>query len=321
MRPPFPLSYRLLVSLGTCALMIGACARRPPPSTPAQAHASSGPSSRPQPAASPSPPSPDSVASAGSPDSSTTVTLRHERAPTSWLGVELRATAPEQAGVEVVRVLGGSPAEHARLRAGDLLTSLGGQAVIRPADVSDLIQAQPPGTTLPVGFLRDGQAHLARVHLEGMPDFEDRLRLAFVGKRAPEIRGVVTFQGDVASLKELRGQVVILEFWASFCGVCRVMAPMLDEWQRLFAPQGAQVFGITVDPPDLGLQVARRSGMSYPLASDPDGRVTRAYQASQIPTIIVIDKNGVVRDAMVGYSQERLLETKELIQSLLREGS
>ncbi len=250
-----------------------------------------------------------------------TVTLLHERSNTSWLGVELRATPATQAGVEVVRVLGGSPAEKAHIQVGDVLTTLGDRPVTRPAEVGNLVRQSSPGTTLSVGLLRGGQQRLVRIQLEGMPDFEDRLRLTFVGKRAPELHGVITFQGEAASLRELRGEVVVLEFWASFCQVCRVMAPMFDEWQRTFAPQGAQVVGITVDAPEEGLKVARSAGMSYTLASDPEARVTRQYLASQIPTVFVIDKQGVVRDAMVGYSQERLTETRALIQQLLGEPS
>jgi peroxiredoxin len=158
---------------------------------------------------------------------------------------------------------------------------------------------------------------LLRAELEGSPQFEDRLRLELVNRAAPEIAGVATFQGEASSLGELRGQVVVLEFWASFCGVCRFLAPRLDEWHRTYQPQGAQVVGITVDPPALGMKVARRTGMTYTLASDTNASVTRAYLASQIPVVVIIDRQGVVRDVMVGYSERRLRQTEALVVSLL----
>jgi peroxiredoxin len=151
-----------------------------------------------------------------------------------------------------------------------------------------------------------------------MPEFEDRLRLSLVNRLAPEIAGVATFQGEASSLRELRGQVVVLEFWASFCGVCRFLGPRLDQWHRTYSPQGAEVVGITVDPPGVGLEVAARTGMSYTLASDTESKVSRTYLASQIPVVVIIDRQGVVRDAMVGYSEGRLQETEALIKKLLR---
>lgn len=256
-----------------------------------------------------------------SPTQPSEVELRFPREAIPWLGVELRATEEGQAGVGVTRVLPGSPAERAGLQAGDTLIQLGETAVTTPVEVSDWVAAQGAGTEHPVSVLRESEPRLLRVVLEGRPEFEDRLRLSFVGRPAPEISGVATFQGEAASLRELRGRVVVLEFWASFCGVCRYLAPRLDAWHRTYKPQGAEVVGITIDPPKLGQEVAQRTGMSYTLASDPGGKVTNAYFASQIPVVIIIDRNGIVVDAMVGYSERRLRETESLIERLVAQGS
>lgn len=256
-----------------------------------------------------------------SPPESQEVELRFPRESTPWLGVELRATEVGQAGVGITRVLPGSPAERAGLRPGDTLVQLGETAVTTPVEVSDWVAAQGSGTEHPISVLRESEQRLLRVVLEGRPEFEDRLRLSFVGRPAPEISGVATFQGEASSLKELRGRVVVLEFWASFCGVCRYLAPRLDAWHRTYKPQGAEVVGITVDPPSLGQEVAQRTGMSYTLASDPDGKVTNTYLASQIPIVIIIDRKGIVKDAMVGYSERRLRETESLIERLVAQDS
>jgi peroxiredoxin len=249
------------------------------------------------------------------------VELRHERESTPWLGVELRATAPTDPGVDIVRVLPGSPAENAGILKGDTLLTLADTPMNSPSEVGQFVRSQTLGQKVAVSILRAGAPRLFAARLEGIPVFEDQLRLAFVGRYAPEISGVVTFQGEAASLGELKGQVVILEFWASFCQVCRVMAPLLDQWHRSYSPLGVEVVGITVDAPQTGLQVARRVGMTYTLASDQDATITRKYMASQIPAIIVIDRRGVVRDAMVGYSPERMAETEALISRLLKEDS
>lgn len=245
------------------------------------------------------------------------IKLRHPRGRTPWLGVELRATDPDKAGVQIARVLPGSPAAAAHLQAGDILLRLGEANANSPADVASWVRAQKLGSSQPFSIQRGKQTHLIRAQLDGLPEFEDRLRLAFVGRKAPEISGVVTFQGEAASLKELKGQVVVLEFWASFCGVCRFLAPVLDNWQRQYQPQGAQIVGITPDPPQKGMEVARQTGMTYTLASDPQAKITREYMASQIPTILILDRQGIVHDVIVGYSKARLTEAEDLIQELL----
>ncbi len=249
------------------------------------------------------------------------VELLHPRKAHPWLGVELRARQPQLPGVRIARVLPGSPAESAQLQEGDIILSLDSQALNSPREVSAAVRAQSEASTPALLIERAGQTHLLKIRVEKMPEFEDRLRLAFVGRPAPEISGMVAFQGEVSSLKQLRGQVVILEFWASFCQVCRIMGPTLDAWHKSYLAQGAQVVGITVDLPQVGLEVARRAQMEYPLGSDPDQEITRTYMASQIPTLFIIDADGIVRDAVVGYSSERLAATEALIQRLLSERS
>lgn len=249
------------------------------------------------------------------------VALRFPRLTVPWLGIEMRASPEKEPGVEVVRILAGSPAETAGIAPGDVIVSLGQSPVLSPVTVADWVSAQEPGSNHPVTLLRQGKPRLLRVTLEGRPEYEDQLRLQFVGRPAPEIAGVATFQGEASSLSELRGQVVVLEFWASFCGVCRFLGPRLDRWHRIYQPQGAEVVGITVDPPHLGMRVAARFGMSYTLASDVDAKVTETYMASQIPAVIIIDRKGIVRDAMVGYSEARLKETEALLAELIRQES
>lgn len=245
------------------------------------------------------------------------IQLRHPRGKTPWLGVELRKNSPHEAGVQVTRVLPGSPAERSRLQPGDVLLSFGATTLNSPSEVAQAVRDQQSGTRLPLAFLRGKSNRLVQVELEGMPDFEDRLRLAFVGRSAPPINGVVAFQGDVASLKDLEGEVVLLEFWATYCGVCRILAPTLERWQHAYSSRGMTVLGITMDDPGMALRAARRDGMTYALASDPDSRITKKYSASQIPAVLVIDRRGFVADVMVGYSPERMLETEALIERLL----
>ncbi|HSC88989.1 MAG TPA: redoxin domain-containing protein [Polyangiaceae bacterium] len=245
----------------------------------------------------------------------------YPRAPWAWLGVELIAREPSQPGVKVRSVFPRSPAARAGLEEGDVLLSLDGRVPVAPVDVSTLVQERAPGSSLGVLVERAGAQRLLRVDLEGMPEFEDRVRLAFIGRQAPEIAGVTTFQGETSALADVRGRVVVVEFWASWCGPCRFVSPTLDRWYRDYRPRGAEVIGITVDSPSEGAEVAQRLGMSYTLAHDPSGRTTRSYLANQVPMIVLIDRRGVVRDVMVGSSKERLDAFERALVGLLGESS
>jgi len=251
------------------------------------------------------------------PSAQTEVRLKHPTSKTPWLGIEMEDGPGGRPGILIARVLRGSPAAGAGLRAGDEILGLDGTALSAPSDLSRALRELDVGDEIPVTVLRGGSSRIFRVALEGQPAFEDQLRLTFVGLPAPSISGVVTFQGEAASLRELRGKVVLLEFWASWCEVCRYLAPVLGRWQRTYRPAGLEVVGLTLDPPDVAAAAAFRVGMAYTLASDAGGEVTESYLATQIPAVFVIDRQGIVADVMVGVQSARLDEVQELIGRLL----
>jgi peroxiredoxin len=76
--------------------------------------------------------------------------------------------------------------------------------------------------------------------------------------------------------------------------------------------------GITIDPPEVARAAAARTkNMDYSLASDSGGRVSQAFLASQVPTVFVIDRRGLVADVMVGVSEPRVEEFLGLVEKLI----
>lgn len=246
--------------------------------------------------------------------------LLHPLGDTPWLGVELKDLERGTAGVRVERVFRGSPAARSGLVRGDVLISIDGEVVREPQQVSSAVGRRGPGTRVGVLLERDGQQRLLAVELARSPDAEDLMRLHFVGLRAPELGALATVQGTGPwGWKQLEGKVVVVEFWARWCAVCRYMVPVLNQWHRRYRPQGLTLLGITGDPVAMADRTVRELGMSYPVVSDLNGKTSTAFAARQLPTLFVVDRRGIVRDVMVGLSEERLEDLEVLVEQLLAE--
>lgn len=116
-----------------------------------------------------------------------------------------------------------------------------------------------------------------------------------------------------------RGRVVVLDFWASWCPPCKASIPILNRVRERLKGQPVDFFGVNVEtnqPPSFVRSAHARLGARFPTTHDADGRVQGTYQIDRLPTLIVIDKHGIVRFAGFGVpGEDRLVET---IQSLVR---
>jgi cytochrome c biogenesis protein CcmG/thiol:disulfide interchange protein DsbE len=113
---------------------------------------------------------------------------------------------------------------------------------------------------------------------------------------------LTTFEGKPVSLESLRGQVVILNFWASWCfPACYEEAPVLEAAWRKYRDQGLVVLGVDIQDTDAaGRRFIEQFGLTFPNAPDPKGKVSIDYGVYGVPETFVIDRRGIIRKKHVG---------------------
>ena len=122
---------------------------------------------------------------------------------------------------------------------------------------------------------------------------------------APKVSGS-TLTGQRLSLASYRGQVVVLNFWASWCAPCRSEAPALAQLSRTYRAKGVQFIGANIKDPGRanGAAYERSFGIRYQSLYDPAGQILLAFRAtvppSAIPSTLVIDRTGHIADRIIG---------------------
>jgi peroxiredoxin len=111
-----------------------------------------------------------------------------------------------------------------------------------------------------------------------------------------------TMNGPNMRLAEQRGRVVMVNFWATWCGPCRQEMPQLDRLYQKYKSSGFVLLGVNVDEDVLkATDVAAKLGVSFPVLLDTDKAVSKLYDLSTMPSTVLIDRDGKVRYVHRGY--------------------
>jgi peroxiredoxin len=157
------------------------------------------------------------------------------------------------------------------------------------------------------------------------------LRLALVGLvlaalPGPAIAATVDFtlrdlDGKSVSLSQFRGKVVVVNFWATWCGPCQVEMPYLEAMWKELAPRGLAVLGISTDDAKLEAQVkpmVRTRGLTYPVLRDPQTTVVSQFNPSKtLPFNVLVDRSGNVAKVHSGYNPGDEKTLKDEVLALL----
>jgi peroxiredoxin len=138
-----------------------------------------------------------------------------------------------------------------------------------------------------------------------------------LGAEAPDFV-LKSLAGKNLRLSEYRGEVVMLSFWATWCGDCRAQLEELGDMRDRYQDAGIELLAVSLD------QNARQAGevtagVSFPVLHDPAGDVGRLYDVERMPVMVLIDRGGVVREVFEGFRRGNGELYLERVQALLRE--
>lgn len=141
-----------------------------------------------------------------------------------------------------------------------------------------------------------------------------------VGEPPPDYLGK-TPRGEEVRISERRGKVVMVSFWASWCGYCRKQFPVLDAFQRVYPPEDLEVIVVNFKEPVRDYRAVVRQARSSPVTwtHDADGAISEAFAVASVPQLFVIDRHGELAYKRVGYSEASLAALENVVKGLLAE--
>ena len=139
------------------------------------------------------------------------------------------------------------------------------------------------------------------------------------GRPAPDF-ALKSTSGDNLRLSEHRGDVVMVNFWATWCGPCRQEMPLLDELYSRYQRVGFSLLGVNIDDnSSKAMNMISELGVSFPVLFDNRKEVSKLYNVDAMPVTVIIDREGTVRYVHQGYKPGYEEMYLDQIRSLLRE--
>jgi cytochrome c biogenesis protein CcmG/thiol:disulfide interchange protein DsbE len=144
-----------------------------------------------------------------------------------------------------------------------------------------------------------------------------------IGSKAPRFTAMtLDSPSREKSLDDYRGQVVLINIWATWCLPCRVEMPSIEALHRTYASRGLKVVAVSVDDP--GTEAAIKSfveqyRLSFEILHDPDKKISDQYQTSGYPETVIIGRDGIIRRKVLGASDWNSSESRGLVERLLDE--
>src|SRR5580692_9948903 len=131
---------------------------------------------------------------------------------------------------------------------------------------------------------------------------------------------LTNLSGQPGGLGEYKGQVVMVNFWATWCGPCQQEMPLLDQMYKKYKPAGFTLIGVNVDKESPAVkELLARKPVSFPVLLEPANQVSKAYHVDEMPSTVIVDRKGQIRYIHRGYKPGDENEYQDRIRQLIRE--
>ena len=144
-----------------------------------------------------------------------------------------------------------------------------------------------------------------------------------VGSKAPNFTAVTLDSVPrEKSLAEYRGQVVMINVWATWCLPCRIEMPSIEALHKDYAPKGLKIVAISIDDPGTDSTIrtfVKQYGLTFEILHDPKGKITEAYDITGYPETFIVGKDGVIRKKLMSATDWNSPEARALVDRLLSE--
>ncbi len=244
--------------------------------------------------------------------------------PKAWLGISFEDVSLESippvyqfkgkvGSIQIRQVFKGTSASQAGLKEGDFLFSINGALIDGRKVLLDSMANRKIGDVVELQVGRDNKVLSQKMALSPRPEDMRSLTQMLVASEAPSLEGSF-YQGTIKSLKEIQGKPVILDFWATWCGPCRMTMPKLKSLHEKYADKGLRIIGISSENLEELKSFQSNEKAPYALFNDVSGLTQRKYQAFAYPTLVFIDKKGIIQRIQSGAPSMELLDqwTKEI---------
>ncbi|HTE55333.1 MAG TPA: redoxin domain-containing protein [Kofleriaceae bacterium] len=218
-----------------------------------------------------------------------------ERPP--WLGVGIE---DGQRGVRITEVIEGTPGDRAGMLIGDEIVRLDGRPLATTDDLFARLHGRKSGDRLVLEVARGSRRIRMRATLAPRLEEQEILERRFIDKPAPLFDLPVASGTGSGELERLAGKVVVIEFLATWCGPCKTTYGALGALDRRRRGDGLVVLGIGDESEAALRALAGQERLSFTILRDVGATARAAYRVSDLPTILVIDRAGVVRYAGIG---------------------
>jgi thiol-disulfide isomerase/thioredoxin len=136
---------------------------------------------------------------------------------------------------------------------------------------------------------------------------------------APQFR-LDSLAGSPVALEQFKGQVVMINFWASWCGPCRQEMPILEKLHAKYKPMGFTMIGVNVEPDSqLAVDWLKSTPVSFPILFDKKSEVSKLYHVAGMPATVIVDRKGNLRWLHHGYKPGDENAYLDQIRALVRE--